>query len=77
VKHYHVSYVTPSAGPPRKDLYRIEKNKQGKFVPGRIVVSNEEVFFAIDECIGHLSTWVRRGPGTTAEANTTISPRHL
>ncbi len=49
MKQYHVSYVTPLAGSPRKVLHRIEKNKQGKFVPGRIVVSSEEVFFAIDD----------------------------
>jgi hypothetical protein len=49
MKQYHTSYVTPLAGPPRKVLYRMEKNKQGKFVPGRIVVSSEEVSFAIDD----------------------------
>ncbi len=49
VKQYHVSYVTPPAGPTRRVLNRIEKNKQGKFVPGRIVVSSEEVIFAIDD----------------------------
>jgi hypothetical protein len=45
VKQYHISYVTPPAGPTCKVLHRIEKNKQGKFVPGTIVVSSEEVFF--------------------------------
>jgi hypothetical protein len=49
IKHYHFSYITPPAGPPRKVLHRIEKNKQGDLVPGRIVVSSEEVFFAIDD----------------------------
>jgi hypothetical protein len=44
VKQYHVSYVTPPAGSSRMVLHRIEKNKQGEFVPGRIVVSREEVF---------------------------------
>ncbi len=39
VKQSHVSYVTPPAGPPCKVLHRIEKNKQGEFVPGRIFVS--------------------------------------
>jgi hypothetical protein len=51
---------------------RLEENNKSKLVPGRIVVSMEEM-----SGTGGIIAWARRGPGHTAKTSTSMSHRIL